>query len=317
MITGSVGLRGKNAPRDVTEVQSLLAENRNSLGPVRLDMPAGRCDSHMVFLIEVFQRQVVGMNPPTGLVEPKSRTWYALTGQSGPATSGADILDDALLQLESTVVNFSERFIGDARIRGNYVSEARAFSEEVVEAVRAGHLTPKQGAERAHLLRNSLLDAARLKSSDVGRAVAEAEKATGLTITQLMERYAKKLFKRNFAQLTAAEQDEVFIAIVRAAGRPNQGFTAAARNLGRVGRGLIVVSLAFSAYSVATSDRPGREAVKQGGTIGIGFLGSMAGGAVAGLACGPGAPVCVGVGALIGGVAFALGADITFDWMWE
>jgi hypothetical protein len=166
-------------------------------------------------------------------------------------------------------------------------------------------------------MRNTLLDAGRLKNSDVGRAVSDAEKAAGSPIKQLMEKYANELFSREDAQLTATEQDEVFIAIARAAGRPNQGYTAAPRTLGRVGRGLIVVSLAFSAYNIATSDQPEREAAKQGTTFGVGFLGSMGGGAAAGVFYGPGAPICVAVGALIGGVAFAFGADITFDWLWE
>ena len=28
-------------------------------------------------------------------------------------------------------------------------------------------------------------------------------------------------------------------------------------------------------------------------------------------------PVCVGVGALVGGIAFAVGVDLTFDWLWQ
>ena len=316
MITGSVGRRGRNTPADVSVVQDLLRANRDALIPARLAFQPGRCDAAMENLIEIFQKNVVHLTPPTGLVEPDSRTWYALNKQSGPAV-GDSILDEALLLLESSSANFGERFIQDAGVRANYVAEARRFAEEVVADVQAGRLTPKQGAERANLMRNSLLDAARLKSSDIGRAAAEAEKATSLTIAQLMEKYAQKLFSREFVQLTAAEQDAVFMEIAKAAGRPNQGFTAAARNLGRVGRGLIVVSIALAAYSVATSDRPGREAAKQGANFGIGFLGSVAGGAAAGLVCGPGAPVCVGVGAFIGGVAFAFGTDVTFDWLWK
>src|SRR5262249_23551856 len=150
----------------------------------------------------------------------------------------------------------------------------------------------------------------RLKSSDVGRAMAEAEKAAGLTMEQLQARYASRLFGKDFGQLAAAEQDAVFVEIARAAGRPNPRFTALASKLGKAGKGLFVVSLAFAAYSVATSDRPGREAAKQGAGIGMGFLGSVGGGAAAGLVCGPGAPVCVGVGALVGGIAFALGTDL-------
>ena len=306
MTIGSVGRRGRNSPADVRIVQDLLRANVDSLIPARLILQPGRCDAQMEILIDIFQQRVVGMNTPTGLVEPDSRTWYALNKQSGAAVDNS-ILDEALLLVDSSAINFAERFIQDAGVRANYVAQVRKFAEEIVSEVKAGSLTARQGAERAHLMRNNLLEAARLKSSDVGRAAAEAEKSTGLTIAQLMETYAKKLFSREFAQLTAAEQDEVFLAIARAAGRPNQAFTAAARNLGRVGRGLIVVSIALAAYSVATSERPGREAAKQGATLGVGFLGSVAGGAAAGLLCGPGAPVCVGVGALIGGVGFAFG----------
>ena len=59
----------------------------------------------------------------------------------------------------------------------------------------------------------------------------------------------------------------------------------------------------------------GREAVRQGVGIGAGVGGSIAGGAIARLVCGPGAPICVG--ALVGCIAFAVGVDITFDWLWR
>ncbi len=43
-----------------------------------------------------------------------------------------------------------------------------------------------------------------------------------------------------------------------------------------------------------------------------GIGGSIAAGALAGLACGPGAPVCVTIGAFVGGALAALGAG--FIW---
>ena len=45
---------------------------------------------------------------------------------------------------------------------------------------------------------------------------------------------------------------------------------------------------------------------------GGGIAGGVAGGAVAGLACGPGAPVCVTVGAFVGGALAAFGIDYFF-----
>ena len=207
------------------------------------------------------------------------------------------------------------RFIKDAHVRENYVRQAQAAAREIEAEVLSGAKTAAQGAQEANEMRNALLEAGRLQSSDIGRAAAEAEKAAGLTIEQLQTRYAARLFGKQFARLTAAEQDTVFLEIARAAGRPNPRFTALASRLGKVGKGLLVVSFALAAYSVVTSDRPGREAVKQGAEIGVGFLGSVATGAGFGLACGPGAPVCVGIGAFIGGIAFALGTSLAFDWL--
>lgn len=70
--------------------------------------------------------------------------------------------------------------------------------------------------------------------------------------------------------------------------------------------------MALFVYQVASAqDKAGtakRELVSTGAGVGGGILG----GAVAGLACGPGAPVCVAVGAFVGGALAAFGVD--FFW---
>ena len=174
-------------------------------------------------------------------------------------------------------------------------------------------MSAEEGALKVQELRNALLDAGRLHSSDIGRAVAVLEKATGKTLEELQAKYADQLFKTEFATLNAAQRDAVFLEIVRAGGRPNPYYTKLAARVGKAGKAVLIVSFAFAAYNVATSDRPGREAVKQSVSLGAG----IAGGAAAGLACGPGAPVCVGVGALVGGIVVALGAEQLFDWLWK
>ena len=310
---------GRNAPNnmeDVQTVQELLRHNSAFLIPARPPVVSGICDQATIAYLELFQKRVMGVQP-TGRVEPNGVTWYALNGQSGPAGKQHAVLEESLRAAEAEAVAFAQRFIKDAHVRANYIAEAQKFSAETMAEVQAGKLTPQAGATRAHALRNSLLDASRLSSSDIGRAVAEAEKATGKTIQALMEYYAKKLHGRPFSSLSAAEQDLVFLEIIRASGRPNPRFSAAALRLGTVGKGILVVTIAVAAYTIVTSDRPGREAAHQGTTVAVGFMGSVAGGAAAGFVCGPGAPVCVGVWAFVGGLAFALGADLTFEWLWE
>ena len=114
-----------------------------------------------------------------------------------------DALKAALLALATTAVNFGARFIKDAHVRENYVRQARAAAREIEAEVLSGAKTAEQGAQEANEMRNALLEAGRLQSSDIGRAAAEAEKAAGLTIEQLQTRYAARLFGKQFAQLTA------------------------------------------------------------------------------------------------------------------
>ena len=93
--------------------------------------------------------------------------------------------------------------------------------------------------------------------------------------------------------------------------------TRSARLLGKAGRGLIVVALAISVYNVATAQDPGREAARAGGGARgrVRRLRRRRSGGRAGLA-GPG-PRSRGRGAFVGGVIFALGADLAFDDLWN
>lgn len=200
---------------------------------------SGRFDAATAAALAHFQEKAHQQFPPSGRVEPGSATWAALGGEAGP-------LDEAILAFEAEAIAFATRFIQDARVRANYVSEAQRFSAELRDQVARGALSVEKAAAQAVDMRNGLLDAARLQNSDIGRAVSEAEKAAGKTFAELVEQYAVKLFGRSFKQLTPAQQDQVYAELVRAAGRPNPRFTNLARNLGRVGRGLLVVSLAFA-----------------------------------------------------------------------
>jgi hypothetical protein len=311
-IRGTVGLGQQNATSDVLEVQKLL----NAWAKASLVSETGKMDQSTISALAGFQEKELDLRPPSGRIEPNSPTWVALS-RYGNGQSQSSTVETALIAFEADAAAFAGRFIQDANIRANYLREAQRFSADIRSQVARGILAPAQGAERAVAMRNAILEAARIQSSDVGRALAQAEKAAGVSFEKLLERYATRLFRLPFSELSAAQQDQVFQEIIRASGRPNPRFTALARNLGRVGKGLFVVSLAFATYQIVESDRPGREIVRQGVGIGAGIGGSIAGGALAGLACGPGAPVCVGVGALVGGIAFAVGVDVTFTWLWQ
>ncbi len=149
------------------------------------------------------------------------------------------------------------------------------------------------------------MEAARMKSSDIGRAHAEKLKAKGLSLRELEQRYAQKLFKKDFSRLTKSQRNRVFLEIIESSGRSRPSVTRAAARYGKVAKGLWVLTIGIAVYNVATAENKAEAAAREVVTAGGGVLGGMAGGAAAGLMCGPGAPVCVTIGVFVGG---ALGA---------
>lgn len=219
-------------------------------------------------------------------------------------------LDEALAALEGTAGPFGVRTIQDAQVRARYRDAIRDASAEIRAEVAAGRLTPTEGAARATAMRNEILDLSRRQSSEFYRALAERLKAQGKTLDELVERYAQRLYTRSAAALTSAERDAVMHEVIAAAGRDNVRVSSMLRFLGPASRGLIALSVGLAIYDIYTApDRP-KEALHQGVVAGSGMAGSyLLGAAGASLVCGPGAPVCVGVFVLVGGVGFALGAD--------
>jgi hypothetical protein len=75
-----------------------------------------------------------------------------------------------------------------------------------------------------------------------------------------------------------------------------------------MGRSLILLSLALSTYNVLTARKKSAALKRELLTTAAGVSGSIAAGAIAGLACAPGAPVYVTIGAFAGGALAAFGA---------
>jgi len=112
-----------------------------------------------------------------------------------------------------------------------------------------------------------------------------------------------------FGRLSPSQQNAVYAEIVNSAGKSNPQVTLMMRRFSAAGRGLLVLSLAVSIYQVAIAEDHVAAAQREAAVTGAGIGGGIAGGALAGLACGPGAPVCVTVGAFVGGVLAAFGAS--------
>jgi len=218
-------------------------------------------------------------------------------------------LEEALQQLEIQALSFGTRFVQDSGVRQDYIHKTQAMSRELRAAYESGSMSAREAAEAANQLRNEIMELARVRSSDLGRAKAAALKAKGLDLDQLCSKYAKKLFDRDFTNLTKGEQDRVLLEIVDSAGRANPKVSAGAARMGALGRALWVLTAVVAVYNIGTAEdkvhATGREAANLGGGIG----GSAAAGALAGIWFGP---VGVAVGAVIGGVLGAMVADSAY-----
>ncbi len=223
-------------------------------------------------------------------------------------------LDAALSQMESLAMNFAHRFINDGNVRLSYINQTRKLAQEYRAKVSSGAITASEAANQVQGIRNQILEAQRLRTSDVGKAIAVKLKKTGLTLPELTEKYAQSKFGRSFVNLSAANQNKIYLEIIDSSGRPRPSMNAAASKYSKLGRGLLVVTIGAAVYNIVVAEDKVTATAREGVIIGGGFAGGAAGGAVAGLACGPGAPVCVTIGVFVGGALGALGADFTFGW---
>lgn len=188
------------------------------------------------------------------------------------------------------------------------------MSNEYRLAVSMGQISAREAAEQASAVRNQIMEMSRLRSSPAVRAYATKLKKLGLSFSHLQETYAQRKYGTTFSELSEGKQSGVYAEIIRAAGRPDPGVMELAEKIGRVGRRVLLVSLAIAVYEVAESDDKPREVARQGALASAGVIGGWAAGtaAVAAGMCAATAPVCVGVAAFAGGLLAAFGADSGF-----
>lgn len=224
-------------------------------------------------------------------------------------------LERALTLMESSAFNFAYRFIQDSKVRESYIKQTQNLTKEYRHRVNSGQIAAVDAAKQVQSLRNEILEAQRLRSSDIGKSKAVSLKQTGLTFDELTNKYAEKKYGKSLNALSAAQKNQVYLEIVESAGRTRPSANAMAKKYSILGRSLLVVTIGVAVYNVTTADDKVKATAKEGAVIGGGIAGGAAGGAIAGLACGPGAPVCVTIGVFIGGALGALGADLSFGWI--
>jgi hypothetical protein len=222
--------------------------------------------------------------------------------------------EDAITILQAELANVGAHGEIDAATRAAYDRQVRAMSDELRSKAQAGKVTWKQAATEANAVRNTVMENMRWRSTPVGRAYAQSLKSTGKTLNEMIAKKTVELFGKtaDFNALSPVQKNQVYAAVVDSAGQSRPRVTRQMRNVSRAARGLIALSLAVSVYTIATADDKVAAAKEEAAVTGAGIAGGIAGGALAGLACGPGAPVCVGIGAFVGGALAAFGVGLMF-----
>jgi len=218
-------------------------------------------------------------------------------------------------ELQAWVNSFLAATNWDVNVRNEYQTSIRAAVGKMRDRALLGEITWQAAAEQLQQTRNDLMQLMRTKSSPIGLAVAEFLKKEGKTLNDLIGRYAVKRHGKDveFDLLSQAQKDAIYADIVDAAARSNVSVDAVVWRIGWLSRRVVVLSIAISVYEIATSPDPGQTAGREAVLTGAGIGGSVAAGALAGLVCGPGAPVCVTAGAFVGGALAVLGAGM----MWK
>lgn len=235
-------------------------------------------------------------------------------GDTGHRVAEHARLEEALHLLQVTALNFGRSFINDARVRENYVRKIGEMSRTILEDVRAGRATAREGLDLAVQMRNAIMEEARVQSSVMGRARAENLKASGKTIEQLIESTTSKKFPgRQFTDLSQAQRRQVFEAIIESSGRSRPSVTSAIPKWRLMGRACIAFTVGVSIYNIWTAENRVHAGLREGIALGGGVAGAAMAGAATGLVCGPGAPFCSTALFIVGGIMGALAADAAAD----
>ena len=220
----------------------------------------------------------------------------------------------AIRGLQAEVANVGAHLTIDAEARKAYSRQILVMSSDLKANASTGKISWSFAATQAQETRNAIMEVIRSRSSPVGLAMAQQLKREGKNLNELVARKSQQLYgkKVTFGKLTKVQQNNVYSEIVKSAGKSNPKVTTMMKNLSRAGRSLLFISIAISVYTVSTSENKFDAAGKEIAITSAGIGGGIAGGAAAGLLCGPGAPVCVTVGAFIGGALIAFGVGV--DW---
>ncbi|ORM84893.1 hypothetical protein HA42_03565 [Pantoea deleyi] len=222
-------------------------------------------------------------------------------------SEGKAKFESAVNSLQGDVAAAAARLSVDPRLRLEYSKRIKEMANDLRAKANSGLISWEKAALEAQETRNLIMEMVRTRSTPLGRAMAERMKTSGITLNELVARKTASIFgpKSNFTSLSEMQKNQVYAEIVESAGKSNPQVNLKMMKLSRAAKGLIVLSVGVAMYEIYTSDNKVSETGRQFAINGAGIAGGWAGGTIAGLMCGPGAPVCVLLGGFAGGALAA------------
>lgn len=221
----------------------------------------------------------------------------------------------ALARFFDTSQAFAASYINDPVVRADYSAKIRAAANEIMERVRAGALTPHEGAQTANAMRNQMLTFMRSRTTAVGLSIAEKMKPEGISLEASQARHSQRLYGKSFEALTGAERNNVWATIVDRAGESNKLVNMTVKFFGHAGRVLLIASIAWTVYDLSQANDKERTAAKDAAGITGGIVAGAA--VTAGLTSAAVASPVIVVGAvLVAGILASEAVDQLFDYYW-
>lgn len=117
-ISGSVGQSGRNFPKDVQQVQSLLNDN-NAKPRLQVD---GLIGKKTITAIRWFQARIVRLGNPDGRVDPGGKTWRSLSKRQGKDKKTASPKPTSPNPEERKEYRAARRKFVDPRVKENKIT---------------------------------------------------------------------------------------------------------------------------------------------------------------------------------------------------
>jgi hypothetical protein len=225
-----------------------------------------------------------------------------------------EVLKKALESFEGAALKFSTDMIHDAEQRENYNRNVQRVKAEVLTEVKAGRVSVKEAAMHCYEMRNKIMVEIRTKTSVQGSAVVENRKSVAPSLQSLLDKYSNKKFGKALNELNVQQKNVIYYEIIESSARADAGYNTKNKVLKVTGKVLIVVTIAYAAYDIASAENKAKETIKQGAVIGAGVGGTYVASLAVSTVCGAGAPFCAIGLMLAAGLATGWGASAAVEY---